>query len=463
MISMTLAEIATAVNGRLNDHADPQARVTGSVEHDSRKVGPGGLFIAINGERVDGHDFASQAIAAGATALLATSPVDVAAVMVDDVLVALGRLARTIVDRLDGLTVIGLTGSSGKTSTKDIVAHVCRTMGATVATAGNFNNELGHPYTVCQADESTRYLVLEMGARGAGDLTHLCEVAPVDIAVVLNVGMAHLDGFGSIEATAKAKSELPAALSPHGTAILNADDARVSAMAEVTQGTVINFGTTSRAQVRANAIVNDHGRPRFELQTPTGSAQVAMRMYGAHYVSNALAAAGVGHAIGMNAEDIAASLSSATRQSVRRMDVFVTDDDLTVIDDSYNANPASMNAALSALGEIAQDGRKIAVLGYMAEIQASEYEAHRDVGRHAADQNVDTVIVVEQVAAAIAEGARERGATAHVVDTQEEAISLLDSLRRSGDTILVKGSRYRTWKVADHLRRQVTVLKEADA
>ena len=463
MISMTLAEIATAVDGRLNTHANPQARVTGAVEHDSRKVGPGGLFVAIDGERVDGHDFASQAISAGATALLATSAVDVAAVMVTDVLAALGKLARAVVDRLDQLTVIGLTGSSGKTSTKDIVAHVCSAMGETVATAGNFNNELGHPYTVCQADESTRYLVLEMGARGAGDLTHLCEVAPVDIAVVLNVGMAHLDGFGSIEATAKAKSELPAALRPTGTAILNADDPRVCAMSEVTQGKVVDFGTTAGAAIKASRITSDHGKPCFDLETPAGTAPVNMRMYGSHYVSNALAAAAVGHAIGMHTSDIAAALSSATRKSVRRMDVFGTEDGLTVIDDSYNANPASMTAALSAQRQIAGEGRTIAVLGYMAEIQASEHQAHFDIGRHAADQGVDTVIVVEQVAAPIAEGANENGVATHVVDTQEAAIELLDSICRPGDTILVKGSRYRTWQVADHLRRRVSAFKEAGA
>lgn len=462
MIAMTLAEIATAVDGRLTDTADPKIMVTASVEHDSRKITANGLFVAINGEHVDGHDFAQQAMDAGAAAVLATSPVDVPAIMVDDALVALGKLARTVVDRSPQLTVVGITGSSGKTSTKDLIAQLCAAMGETVATIGNFNNELGHPYTVCRVQESTRYLVLEMGARGRGDLTRLCEIAPVDIGVVLNVGMAHLDGFGSIEATAKAKSELAAAVPPGGTAILNGDDQRVAAMSKVSQAAIKTFGVGADHDIYATDVSSHYGRPQFVLHTAQGQAAVQLQLHGGHYVSNALAAAAVAATLGMAPADIADSLGRATRQSERRMDVF-TRGDITIIDDSYNANPASMAAALTSLADIGAGKRKLAVLGYMAEIQASEQQAHYDLGQQAAQADVDTVIAVEPAAFAIADGAAAAGVNTLRVDNQQEAIDALGELLLPGDTVLVKASRYRTWQVADYLRDSQVLIKEDHA
>ena len=460
MIAMTLAEIASAVGGRLAGSADGDRMVTGTVEHDSRKVRDGGLFVAIPGERVDGHDFAAAAHAAGAVAVLATRPVPVPSILVDDVLVALGRLARAVVDRLPGMTIVGITGSSGKTSTKDLVAQLCRNMGETVATEGNFNNELGHPYTVCRATESTRYLVLEMGARGIGHITRLCAVAPPGIGAVLNVGLSHLDGFGDIDTTARAKSELATAVPPDGVVVLNADDPRVTAMRSVARGTVVTFGHGPTADVRATDIGHDAGRPTFTLHTPEGAAPVRMRLHGAHHIGNALAAAAIAWQLGASAADIAVGLGRATRQSARRMDVFTRHDGITVIDDSYNANPASMAAALSGLTDIAT-GRRIAVLGYMADLMELEDRAHQEVGRKAVEAGVDTLVVVDPLASPIGTGAADSDVTVVTCADQAEAITALRGILQPGDTVLVKASRYRTWQVADYLREDQVLTEES--
>ncbi len=242
MITMTLAEVATAVGGRLAA-ADPDTPVTGTVEYDSRKVTPGGLFVAFPGEKVDGHDYGPAAVRAGAVAVLGTRAVDgVPTVLVADALAAMAHLARAVVDRLPELTIVGLTGSSGKTTTKDLVAQLVAESGPTVATVGTSNNELGHPHTVLRAEAGTRYLVLEMGARGIGHIRYLCEVAPPRIGVELNVGVAHIGEFGSVEQIAVAKRELVEALPAGGLAVLNADDPRVAAMAAVTPARVVTFG-----------------------------------------------------------------------------------------------------------------------------------------------------------------------------------------------------------------------------
>ena len=468
MITMTLADVATAVGGRLTGGADPDATITGTVEYDSRKVGPGGLFVAIAGDRVDGHDFAPAAIADGAVAVLATREVDAPAIVVDDVLVGLGRLARAVVDRLDDLTVIGITGSSGKTSTKDVIARLCRVAGPTVATAGNFNNELGHPYTVCQATTDTRYLVLEMGARGLGHLSYLCEIAPVDVAVVLNVGTAHLEGFGSPEAIATAKSELPASLTAEGTAILNADDRAVAAMSEVTKGRVSYFGTGADADRTVHIDVSaDHvtgvgdGTYSYWLHAGGATAQVELRLHGAHQVSNTLAAAAVAHHIGLSVDDIARELSSPLAVSPRRMDVSTRVDGVTLIDDSYNANPSSMAAALRALADVGEGRRTIAVLGYMAELGEIEKSAHEEIGRLAGRLGVEVVIVVGPEAQAIAVGARASGAETIEVEDQDAAIAVLATRLHPLDVVLVKASRYRTWDVADYLRDTPVSTEEA--
>jgi UDP-N-acetylmuramoyl-tripeptide--D-alanyl-D-alanine ligase len=459
MIALTLAELAEAVDGRLVA-ADPTIRITGPVEFDSRKVRPGALFIAFPGERVDGHDYAAAAVAAGAVAVLGTRAVDgVPMVLVDDALTAMGPLARVVVDRLPALTVIGVTGSSGKTSTKDLIAQLVARLGQTVAPPGSFNNELGHPYTVLQADEQTRFLVLEKSARGIGHVRYLCQIAPPRLAVVLNVGVAHLGEFGSVEAIAAAKGELVEALpaaADGGVAVLNADDPRVRAMAARTTARVVLVGEAADAEVRAAEVtLDDRGRPAFVLVTPEGSVPVRLGLTGRHQVGNALAAAAVALELGLPLAELATALGELRLVSTRRMDVFDRPDGVTVIDDSYNANPASMTAALRALADFGPDRRTVAVLGYMAELGEFERQGHDEVGRLAADLGVDRLFVVGESAAPIHHGAsavKAWGGVSVLVTDQAEAVAALRAALRPGDVVLVKGSRYRTWEVVDALR-----------
>ncbi|MER7269922.1 UDP-N-acetylmuramoyl-tripeptide--D-alanyl-D-alanine ligase [Micromonospora carbonacea] len=460
MIPLTLAEVAEAVGGRLVA-ADPAARVTGPVEFDSRRAGPGALFVAFPGEKVDGHDYAAGAVAAGAVAVLGTREVPgVPMVLVGDALDAMGRLARAVVDRLPALTVIGLTGSSGKTTTKDLIAQLTARLGPTVAPPGSFNNELGHPWTALQADADTRFLVLEKGARGVGHVRYLCEVVPPRISVVLNVGVAHLGEFGSVENIALAKGELVESLPADGLAVLNADDPLVDAMAARTAARVVRYGEAAHADVRAVDVTLDgRGRAAYTLVTPEGNAAVRLGLTGRHQVSNSLAAAAVARELGMPLGELAAALGGLGLVSTRRMDVFERPDGVTVIDDSYNANPASTAVALRALAGMRGAGRAVAVLGYMAELGEYERQGHLEVGRLAAELGVDRLLVVGEPAAPIHEGAtavEDWGGKSVLLTDQAAAVEVLRSELRAGDVVLVKGSRYRTWEVADALRADAT-------
>jgi UDP-N-acetylmuramoyl-tripeptide--D-alanyl-D-alanine ligase len=462
VIPLTLAEVAAAVRGRLVA-ADPATTVTGPVEFDSRKVRPGGLFVAFAGEKADGHDFADAALAAGAVAVLGTRAVAGAAgpvptVLVDDARDAMADLAREVVRRLPGLTVVGLTGSSGKTTTKDLIAQLTARLGPTVAPPGSFNNELGHPYTALQADADTRFLVLEKGARGPGHVRYLCEVVPPRIAVVINVGVAHIGEFGSVEAIAEAKSELVQDLPADGVAVLNADDPRVRAMADRTPARVVLAGEAPDADVRAvDVAVDERGRAAYTLVVPAEgfSAPVRLGLAGRHQVGNSLLAAAVAAEVGMPWSEVAAALGGLGLVSTRRMDVFDTRDGSTVIDDSYNANPASMGVALRALAAMGRGRRTVAVLGYMAELGEFERDGHLEVGRLAAGLGIDRVVVVGEPAGPIHEAASTvtdwEGESVLVTD-QAAAVDLLRRESRPGDVVLVKGSRYRTWEVADALR-----------
>ncbi|MBC7272290.1 MAG: UDP-N-acetylmuramoyl-tripeptide--D-alanyl-D-alanine ligase [Streptomyces sp.] len=445
MIALSLAEIAAVVGGQTHDIPDPSVRVTGPVVRDSREVEPGSLFAAFAGERVDGHDFARQVVDAGAVAVLASRPVDVPAIVVDDVQAALGAFAREVVTRL-GATLIGLTGSAGKTSTKDLIAQVLRRKAPTVFTPGSFNNEIGLPLTALSATEETGFLVLEMGARGIGHIRYLTGLTPPRIGVVLNVGSAHIGEFGGREQIAQAKGELVEALPEDGTAVLNADDPLVRAMASRTKAKVVLFGEADEADVRAeNVRLTDTGQPSFSLHTPSGCSDVTMRLYGEHHVSNALAAAAVAHELGMSAEEIATALSEADSLSRWRMEVTERPDGVTVVNDAYNANPESMRAALRALAAMGKGRRTWAVLGKMAELGDEALAEHDAVGRLAVRLNVSKLVAVGgREAAWLQLGAYNEGSwgeeSVHVSDAQA-AVDLLRSELRPGDVVLVKASR----------------------
>ncbi|MEV6328222.1 UDP-N-acetylmuramoyl-tripeptide--D-alanyl-D-alanine ligase [Streptomyces sp. NPDC051909] len=453
MIALSLAEIADIVGGRPHDIPDPAVPVTGPVVIDSREVKPGSLFAAFAGERVDGHDYATRAVEAGAVAVLATRPVGVPAIVVDDVQTALGALARAVVGRL-GTDVVALTGSAGKTSTKDLIAQVLQRHAPTVWTPGSLNNEIGLPLTALTAGPETRHLVLEMGARGIGHIRYLTGLTPPRIGLVINVGTAHIGEFGGREQIAEAKGELveslPAA-EDGGVAVLNADDPLVRAMASRTKAKVTFFGEADEAAVRAeNVRLTESGQPSFRLHTPTGCSDVTLRLYGEHHVSNALAAAAVAHELGMPVEEIATALSEAGTLSRWRMEVTERPDGVTIVNDAYNANPESMRAALRALAAMgrpaqARGSRTWAVLGKMAELGDESLAEHDAVGRLAVRLNVSKLVAVgDREASWLQLGAYNEGSwgeeSVHVSDAQA-AVDLLRSELRPGDIVLVKASR----------------------
>ncbi|WP_016906989.1 UDP-N-acetylmuramoyl-tripeptide--D-alanyl-D-alanine ligase [Streptomyces xiaopingdaonensis] len=459
MIPLSLAEIAALTGGRQHDITESGREVTGPVVIDSRQAGPGSLFAAFVGEHVDGHEFAESARQAGAAGVLATRPPGGPAIVVDDVVRALGALARHTVAEL-GTRVVALTGSSGKTSTKDLLAQLLQRLGPTVWPEGSQNNEIGLPLTALRADRGTRHLVLEMGARGVGHIRYLTELTPPGIGVVLNVGTAHLGEFGGREQIALAKGELVESLPPAaegGTAVLNADDPYVRAMASRTRAAVLLFGEAEEADVRAADVhLTSAGTPAFTLHTPTGCGEVRMRLYGEHHVSNALAAAAVAHQLGMPAREIAQALSEAGTLSKWRMEVTERADGVTVVNDAYNANPDSTRAALRTLvamggraqgpgGGTAEGGRTWAVLGEMAELGDEALAEHDAIGRLAVRLNVSKLVAVGgREAGWLDMGAKNEGSwgeeSVHVSDA-EAAVDLLRSQLRPGDVVLVKASR----------------------
>ncbi|SDF55654.1 UDP-N-acetylmuramoyl-tripeptide--D-alanyl-D-alanine ligase [Blastococcus aurantiacus] len=447
MIRLTLAEVAELTGGTLTGGGG-DATVTGAVTLDSRAVSPGDLFVAVAGERVDGHDFLTAAAAAGAVGALAARP-DPAlpCVVVADPVVALGRLAAGVHARLTatGLRTLALTGSSGKTSTKDLLGQVLGAAGPTVSPPGSFNNDIGLPLTVLSADEDTQYLVLEMGARGIGHIARLCAVARPQIGIVLNVGSAHLGEFGSAEVIAQAKGELVEALPGDGTAVLNADDPRVLGMAPRTRARVVTTGRRADADVRATDVVlDDSARARFTLVAAGEEHAVALRVVGEHQVANALSAAAGALAAGMAPADVASALSSAGALSRWRMEVERRADGVTVVNDAYNANPESMRAALAALAGMPA-GRRIAVLGAMAELGPDAVAEHVRLGRDVAAAGIDLVVAVGPDAVGIADGAaaagRRRGEESVLVPDRAAARQLMSEVLRPGDVVLVKASR----------------------
>ena len=477
MIPLTVAQVAEIVGGELADVSAADAarlHITGTVEFDSRKITPGGLFLALPGARSDGHDHAAAAVHAGAVAVLAARPVGVPAILlrpsaavdpragvlehdVDGsgaaVLAALARLASFVAAELvaGGLTIIGVTGSSGKTSTKDLIAAVLAPLGEVVAPPGSFNNELGHPWTVLRATPDTDFLVLEMSARRPGNISELAAIAPPSIAVVLNVGTAHLGEFGSRDAIAATKAELPQAVPPSGVVILNVDDAAVAAMAAMTAARVVRVSReSSAADVWADRVGLDAlARPSFTLHAPDLEMPVTLSVHGEHQVANALCAAAVALECGATGRQVAAALAAAGPASAHRMEVTTRPDGVTVINDAYNANPDSMRAGLQALAWMsrsgAQERRSWAVLGEMAELGDDAISEHDRIGRLAVRLDVSRLVVVGTGRSmramhhgAVMEGSW--GGEATMVDDADAALALLRAELEPGDVVLVKAS-----------------------
>ncbi len=441
MITLTAGEIALLVGGELL--CDRDLLISKAPVFDSRLATPGCFFLALKGEKADGHEFAADAYRNGAMFSLTSQRIDGPCIVVKDVLEALSILAAFVRKRLDKLVVIGITGSQGKTSTKDLLTHMLGAVGPTVAPAGSFNNDLGLPITLLECDDRTRFCILEMGARHLGDIARLCEIAKPNIGVVLTVGTAHIGEFGSREVIAQTKGELIASLDKDGIAILGTYDEFTPKMASLHQGQVILFGEKADIQVRAADVEMREGRPHFDLVTPAGRDAVGMRAVGAHQVANALAVAAVGTALALPLELIASSLSTAEISSKWRMELHESAD-LLIINDAYNANPESMSAAMRALVLFAQErgGSAWAFVGKMNELGQTQAPQSAAIGALAVELGIDHLVEINAPEYGEPVGAM----VIHQRPTIESALDLVDYFA-PGDVVLVKASRSQGFEV----------------
>jgi UDP-N-acetylmuramoyl-tripeptide--D-alanyl-D-alanine ligase len=451
MIDLTLTEIAAATNGRLlagSAHAD--LVVSGVADTDSRLITPGDIFVAKPGEETDGHLFAEAAVANGAALLIVERelPVAVPQILVEDSVTALGALATEVIRRVRShgvLRIVGITGSNGKTTTKNLLAAVLERVGETVSPKASFNNEVGAPITMLRVTDSTRFLVAEMGASGIGEIARLIRMAKPDIGVVLKVGLAHAGEFGGIEATVTAKTEMVSDLLPDDVAILNLDDARVAGMADATRARVLWFGLDDRAAVRATDVVATASGTAFTLHLPDGSsAPVSFKVLGEHHVMNALAAAAAAHELGVPIGVVVDALESVSRAERWRMEPLGGRDGVSIINDAYNASPDSMSAAIRTLAQIgAERGRTMAVLGAMSELGDWAGEEHDRIGLQVVRLGIGRLVVVGPEArrmhiTAINEGSWD-GESVYF-PTADEAFDYLSTEIAAGDTVLVKSS-----------------------
>ena len=446
MITLKASEIAKIVGGEL---IGDDVAVTAPPVFDSNSATSGSIFLALKGEKADGHTYIDSAFANGAVLAIVSSPSTKRCIVVKDVLTALNNLAAHVRKALPDLTVIAITGSQGKTTTKDLLQHILESVGNTVAPQGNFNNELGTPITLLQCDASTKFCILEMGARHIGDIAALCEMAKPNIGVVLRVGTAHIGEFGSAEAVATAKSEMISSLDKSAVAILGQYDPFTQKMASLHDGEIITFGESTSADVRATDIEIREGRPHFDLVTSAGRAAVGLRIVGIHQVANALAAAAVATTLGASIDLIAGALSTAELHSKWRMEISEITG-VVLINDSYNSSPESAEAALRTLVLFAQErgGQSWAFLGKMHELGASSRDRHAGIGTLASELGIDHLVCV-----AAPEYAEEIGTDCamdvHLLQSKSEALALVTQMR-SGDVILVKASRAETFEEIAH-------------
>ncbi len=436
----SIDEISQAVSGKVCSRG---ADLFGGVSTDTRKVKAGDLFVALVGETFDGHQFVEQAFERGAVGAIVSKDIPAAegktVIRVGDTLLAYQNIARLYRERFD-CPFVAITGSNGKTTTKDMVASVLEHCRAICKTQANFNNEIGLPFTLLSMKEDDEAAVVEMGMRGLGQIAQLTRIAHPTIGVVTNVGETHMEILGSIDNIALAKSELPKALPARGIAILNGDDERVRKMADVTRAQVVLFGIDGDGlNVRAKDITKCAGGTSFVCCIAEGEKEMTVPAFGRHNVQNALAAVAVGRALGMTLDEIAEGLASfvpsGMRFAVQRIG------DHTFINDAYNASPRSTAGAIDNLAEVA-DGRKIVVFGDMLELGDITEDAHRGIGRKAAEKGVDAIFTYGSLARLAAEEAKVCGVGVAVgCDSHEDIVQNLKTYLRAGDTVLVKGSR----------------------
>jgi len=429
VIKLKASQIADIVGGSLN--VDPNVEVWLAPEFDSRKITPGSFFLALQGENADGHNFIESAISNGAAFALVTKESKFANIQVPNVLTALSKLASFVRLQLPDLKVIGITGSQGKTTTKDLLHHILEGVAPTVSPENSFNNELGAPLNLLRCTKETRFCIAELGARHIGDIKALAEVVKPDIGVVLKIGSAHMSEFGSVENIAKAKAELIEALPTDGVAVLGLYDEFTPKMADGFSGRVITFGESQDANVRAADVEIREGSPHFDLVDGEGRVSVGMRLIGAQQIPNALAAAAAAIALGIPNEHIATALSTAVSRSKWRMELHELPG-LLIINDAYNANPDSMEAALFSLRLFAQErgGSAWAFLGKMHELGESSSQAHLKIGTLARDLGVDHLVAI---------GAPEYGSNINC-ENWESSLEMINEIA-PGDVVLVKASR----------------------
>ena len=449
MISATAKQLADILGAELL--GDPEVSVTGSAETDSRLVSEGSMFFAKPGEQADGHDFVADAKARGAAVAVVERPVDVeiTQLVVSNSVDALGVLASWLIGQLKAtgkLKVVGITGSNGKTTTKNMLRTILSQVGNTIAPIESFNNKVGAPISILRADLSTEFLVVEMGAEGLGSIAYLAKMAQPDIGVILKVGMAHAGEFGGIDVTAKIKGELSEALGADAQLVLNSDDGMVAAMKDRTKASVTWFGTSSESEYWASEISLSKFGTSFVMHWPDGDkSNIQLSILGEHHVMNALAAASVSHLLGASKQQIVSALEAMELAERWRMQRLVRPDGVTVINDSYNASPDSMKAALQTLAQLGRMGsRTIAVLGEMAELGEYSRHEHDSIGRLVVRLNIDQLVVVGEGAKLIHMGASQEGSwdgESQFFPSIAEALEYLRGILADGDTVLVKSSK----------------------
>lgn len=449
MIPITASELAVVLGAELI--GDGGVAVTGSVETDSRLVRTGSLFIAKPGEQADGHDFVLDAKQKGAVLVIVQRPVDVdiAQLVVGDSVEALGKLAAWLIKVLKSkgkLKVIGITGSNGKTTTKNMLRAILSQLGSTIAPIESFNNKVGAPVSILRADLETEFLVVEMGAEGLGSISYLAKMASPDIGVILKVGMAHAGEFGGIENTALIKGELAEAIDADGHLVLNADDGMVFAMKDKTKAKVHWFGTNPESEFLATEVSLSKTGTSFDLRWPDEKVTtVTLRILGEHHIMNALAAATASTLLGATKSQIVGALEAMELAERWRMQRVVRSDGVTIINDAYNASPDSMKAALQTLAQLGKMGSKtIAVLGEMAELGEYSIHEHDSIGRLVVRYNIDQLVVVGAGAKLIHMGATQEGSwdgESQFFLTIAEAFEYLRGILANGDTVLVKSSK----------------------